>query len=447
MRNGLASEACRTGAVPSRRQPHALMPHQQAVYARLLQDLANGWHLSCVSGPGGSGKSALLQALSQAADHALTILVVADEPGSLLPKVFVALGLADAQGDSIAARRRLALRLSMAEQHGHSILILVDAAHQLTREDAGLLFHFFPPGHAAVVLAGAGHPGAWPAVRQAAQACTQTPRVHVLEPLAAPDTESLVPSRPMPPAMGAARPDPPVVDVRHRPSPRERQRHPPRWRTSARVLTATVLGAAAILFEWPMPVVESPAPASLQPSVETEASGPATSPYRVEPQPVWSSTERTPDVPTAEPPSASTEQEVAAASAEGAEPDTPATAAPSPPAAPEPTVGDTARMAGIAPALTPAPDPPAPAAARRAPEAAVRPAPAPSARPEIGRLYAERADYELGKSRLDEARLSVARGLAADPRNRRLLELRVVLRSAGSPNAPPLPTRPRQAGP
>jgi hypothetical protein len=45
-------------------------------------------------------------------------------------------------------------------------------------------------------------------------------------------------------------------------------------------------------------------------------------------------------------------------------------------------------------------------------------------RREIARLYAERAEYELRKGEEGAASLSIQRGLSADPRNPRLLELR-----------------------
>jgi len=71
---------------------------RQAVCAAIQQDIAGGRHLSCLSGPPGSGKTAILQALRQAYGHGLLVAITASQPGGLLDDVLAALDLRGGDG-------------------------------------------------------------------------------------------------------------------------------------------------------------------------------------------------------------------------------------------------------------------------------------------------------------------------------------------------------------
>jgi hypothetical protein len=100
------------------------------------------------------------------------------------------------------------------------------------------------------------------------------------------------------------------------------------------------------------------------------------------------------------------------------------------PAEPEPERKAETRIAGpsvpIPSTLPESPSDGAPAPARE-PRPVPRVAAPDGAR--IARIYADRADYEWRRGKLADAAKSVELGLLSDPRSRRLLELRALLRS------------------
>lgn len=505
---------------------------RQAVLAVLQQAIASGQHLCCVSGPAGSGKTSLLHSLRQAYDRGLVIAMTAPEPGNLLAAVLSALDLGGDGDNPIAARRRLALRLTLAEEQRQAIVVLIDAAHTLSRADADILFHFFPPGHSAVVLAGEGSPVEWPACG-ALDDDQMAAISYVLEPLSLEETAAFVRERlkdsarltqlldsnacedirrrggahpggiatvcanllaqfptgdVTPPAAAAAPahapPKPAVVreaamDERvprdamamapertgaaqhaaDRAIPAARgvkrrmsqpfARHSRPWRTLAialMVVACTTLAVVLLVPDRIVPNGPEPARITRNPSNDTLVSASSPQPemrqprpdglHEAEPPAPVESTAR--PLPTPNPIPDTYWQRAAERPTD--EPAMTGIDTPGPHTAPNPAPATAAIPERFPERAQPAPLPTQPGtptreAATAAADAALAASRAPPAlsadeRTALGRLYAERAEHEIRTAQWAAAAVSMERGLAADPRNRRLLNLRVMLRSS-----------------
>ena len=150
-------------AFPARQDGPALYPvaGQQQAIAGLRQAIQDRQHVLCLTGQAGSGKTALLHALHQSLDQGVVGLIAQPVPGRLLNDLANALGLETSDETESSLRRRLVMLLAAADQQRRPIIQLVDDADRLSTVDLGLLLHFFPRGHATLVLAGEGAPDAW----------------------------------------------------------------------------------------------------------------------------------------------------------------------------------------------------------------------------------------------------------------------------------------------
>lgn len=162
---------------------------QQQALTGLQRDITEGLHLLCLTGPPGSGKTALLQALRQTAPTGVVALVAEPTPGRLLFDMAKALHLDVPDDNESAVRRRLGMRLVSSEQRRSRPLLLIDAAERLLPADLDLLFHFFPRGHASVVLASTRDPAEW---LGPAEAVPQVDRSYTLEALSAAETAGYI---------------------------------------------------------------------------------------------------------------------------------------------------------------------------------------------------------------------------------------------------------------
>lgn len=156
---------------------------QEQVLSALERDVAAGLHLLCVTGPPGSGKSALLRALQQGYKPGQAGRMETPAPGRLLVDLARAWRLNATDDDESSLRRQLVMRLTMAASHHKPIIQIVDDADSLSSDDIDLLLHFFPPGHATLVLAGAADPEAWLADCMSPSARVHFDRVYRLVPL------------------------------------------------------------------------------------------------------------------------------------------------------------------------------------------------------------------------------------------------------------------------
>ena len=118
-------------------------------------------HVLCLTGPAGSGKTTLLQELRRGCDRGVVALIERPTPGKLLSDLANALRVDVAEGNEALLRRRIVMLLATADQQHQPIIQLVDNAGALSTVDLNLLLHFFPRGHATLVLAGEGAPEAW----------------------------------------------------------------------------------------------------------------------------------------------------------------------------------------------------------------------------------------------------------------------------------------------
>lgn len=164
---------------------------QQRALTGLRQDIADGLHLLCLTGPAGSGKTALLQTLRQTASAAVVALIPEPTPGRLLFDTAKALHVGVPDDNESMLRRRLGMRLVSSEQRRHRPLLLIDSAQRLLPEDLDLLFHFFPRRHASVVLASTDDPAEWPD-SAAVAALPEIDRTYRLGPLSAAETEGYI---------------------------------------------------------------------------------------------------------------------------------------------------------------------------------------------------------------------------------------------------------------
>ncbi|MBI5462878.1 MAG: AAA family ATPase [Gammaproteobacteria bacterium] len=165
---------------------------QQRVIAALRQDVTAGRHLLCITGPAGSGKTVLLRALRQSFKQGLVGLVEHPTPGRLLVDMANALHLDATDGNEPLLRRRIVMMLSMADQSHQSIVQIVDAADTLPIEDLNLLLHFFPPGHATVILAGSAAPETWLAGCSTSVGVAHIDDCYRLEPLSEEETAEYI---------------------------------------------------------------------------------------------------------------------------------------------------------------------------------------------------------------------------------------------------------------
>lgn len=457
----------------------------QAITAQMVKLVAEHQHLLCAQlAP--PQQAALCDRLASALPQCFVLRVMIAAPGRLLAGVLAAIGIGGFSDDTSGPRRDLALRLSSAQQRGQAIVLLLGGAEHLNDEDAALLLHFFPAGATSVVLIGAGSAADWAPCRQAlaagakVHACVyrdvgataRAPeRIAPIRHGASAAEAPTDPARESPPADAAA--PPPLLNVRVEPrasadggpprqgrTQRRLERRLRRWRSLALLEAVLVIGLAALLIE-----------PRLRPPDSERSSPPTTAPREappavVPPPPVSDTAQSMPpaqDGPEArvddEPTAALTERATAPATS-SAEPSSPASTPaamqaadePPPTVAPPPVANDRPRE-NRTPAVDTSREPTAPAPnaganpPRRAPEgeavtsSAEMPAPSLEAMQEAER-YAERAEGELHRGQLAAAATSISRGLSLDPRNLRLLDLQVVMRSARSPNAPPLPGAP-----
>lgn len=156
---------------------------RQSVLAALRDDVEAGRHLLCVTGDAGSGKTVLLRELRRRLQGSIG-LIEQPVPNQLLRDVARSLGLdtSDQESEPIL-RRRMVMQLALAEQRRQPIVLIVDDADRLPKQDIELLLHFFPPGHATLVLAGEAPPQDWLDLCVMAAGPVRADAVYRLEPL------------------------------------------------------------------------------------------------------------------------------------------------------------------------------------------------------------------------------------------------------------------------
>lgn len=165
---------------------------QQYVLAALQQDVTAGQHLLCVTGPAGSGKTVLLRALQQRLGPGLVELIEKPTPGSVLIDVARALHLDMTDDADTMLRRQLVVMLSTIEKQHIPIIQIVDDADRLTTDDLNLLMHFFPAGHATLILAGVTAPQACLADGATTSGSTPAVRAYRIDPLSADETAGYI---------------------------------------------------------------------------------------------------------------------------------------------------------------------------------------------------------------------------------------------------------------
>lgn len=165
---------------------------QQRVLAALQQDVAAGQHLLCVTGPAGSGKTVLLRALQQSLGPGFVELIENPTPGQVLIDVASALHLDSTDNDVTMLRRQLVVMLSTIEKQDIPIVLIVDDADRLTVDDLNLLMHFFPAGHATLILAGVTAPRAGLTEGATAAGTTQAVRVHQIDSFSVDETAGYI---------------------------------------------------------------------------------------------------------------------------------------------------------------------------------------------------------------------------------------------------------------
>lgn len=134
---------------------------QQRIVAALQHDIVENKHIVCVTGPLGSGKTTVLRTLRKCYTKGVVGLLEQPKPGKVLVELTKSLQLDSSEANESFLRRQLAMLLSMADKLSHPIIQIVDGADQLPTDDLNLLLHFFPPGHATLVLAGVNPPETW----------------------------------------------------------------------------------------------------------------------------------------------------------------------------------------------------------------------------------------------------------------------------------------------
>ena len=152
-------------------------------------------HVLCLTGPAGSGKTALLQELRRGCKRGVVALVERPTPGRLLNDLATALRLDVVEGNEALLRRRIVMLLATADQQHQPIVQMIDNADRLSTLDLNLLLHFFPRGHATLLLAGEGTPEAWLAGCETAAGPVRIDRHFRLGPWSAEDAAGYVRER------------------------------------------------------------------------------------------------------------------------------------------------------------------------------------------------------------------------------------------------------------
>lgn len=165
---------------------------QQRVLAALRDDVAAARHLLCLTGPAGSGKTVLLRALRKSFGPGLVHLIEQPVPGRLLRDLAKALQLDTEGANESSLRRRIVMLLSMTDRQRQPITQMVDDADCLPRDDLELLLHFFPRGHATLILAASADPDSWLAGCSTSAGTVTIERSYQLEPLTADETAAYV---------------------------------------------------------------------------------------------------------------------------------------------------------------------------------------------------------------------------------------------------------------
>lgn len=165
---------------------------QQRIVAALQQDVAAGRHLLCITGPAGSGKTVLLREVRQGFRRSLVGMIEQPVQGRLLFDVAKSLHLGGNEDNESSLRRALVMLLSLAVQQQRSVIQIVDAADTLTTEEINLLLHFFPPGHATLILAGRGAPETWLSGCPASAGDAHIDQCYHVDPLSAEETAAYI---------------------------------------------------------------------------------------------------------------------------------------------------------------------------------------------------------------------------------------------------------------
>lgn len=165
---------------------------QQRVLAALNQDVSERLHLLCLTGPAGSGKTRMLRALRQSFRHGLVGLLEEPNPGRMLVDLARMLRLDVDDANESSLRRRIVMLLSMTDQQRQPIIQIVDRADTLLTEDIELLLHFFPRGHASIILAAEAEPAAWLTGRSMPTGPVQIDRSYRLDSLTADETAEYI---------------------------------------------------------------------------------------------------------------------------------------------------------------------------------------------------------------------------------------------------------------
>lgn len=241
---------------------------QQRILAALQQDIAARRHLLCLIGPPGSGKTVLLRALRKNLKQGLVGVIEQPTPGRLLADVAKSLQLDASEENESLLRRRLVMLLAMVDQQKQPIIQIIDAADTLSTEDFNLLLHFFPSGHATLILASEHAPETWFAGCATATGEARIDQCYRLEPWPAEETAGYIRHR----LRAASLPDnvfpPATLDAIHR----EGRGLPGgvNQASAAALEQSAAQATGQVVPPVPEPRLESAADAELSPAIQTE---------------------------------------------------------------------------------------------------------------------------------------------------------------------------------